>query len=394
MSHPNRGPAPHPAAFVRAAARRPLSAVLLLAAACVLSSTPAAAQPDSAAADTVVVNLNSLVASARSGTAACLPPPPSSPVRSRRAAGARLRTRVVLLGTGTPIPDPRRSGPAVAVIVDDQSYVVDAGVGLVRQATAAAQRGVPPLQPSSLRRVFVTHLHSDHTLGLPDFLFTPWVMRRDAAVQAWGPEGLLEMTRSLVQAWGEDIVVRLNAEQGGNASGLRTFVCQVPRNAASAVVYRDSLVAVTAFAVRHGGWNAAPDSNLAFGFRFDTPDLSVVVSGDTGPAPGVFARFCNGCDVLVHEVYALKSREPLSDERDEYDAAYHTSSEELARLVAPAARPGLLVLYHLGLMPGVSEQDLLGEITPYYTGRVCVGHDLDVFSQGRASPCTPASADR
>src|SRR5262245_18529209 len=78
------------------------------------------------------------------------------------------KTSVVLLGTGTPNADPDRWGPAVAVVVDDQSYLIDAGPGIVRRANAAARdRMLPPLRPANLRRVFVTHLHSDHTLGLP-----------------------------------------------------------------------------------------------------------------------------------------------------------------------------------------------------------------------------------
>lgn len=367
--------------------RGSVGGAVILAAAAALASAPAAAQ------DPDTISLSSFVVAAQPQTDTCLPSPAPARSRPRRPAGAPLHTRVVLLGTGTPVPDPDRSGPAVAVVVDGEAYVVDAGVGVVRRAMAAVERGVLPLAAPGLRRVFVTHLHSDHTLGLPDLLLTPWVVGRDAAFGAWGPEGLLDMVQGLVHAWGEDIVVRLNAEQAGDAAGLRTFVCEVPRDASSAVVYRDDRVVVTAFAVEHGRWNAAPDSQRAFGFRFDTPDLSVVISGDTGPAPEVFARHCNGCDVLVHEVYALKNRDPLDDPRDEYDAAYHTSTAALADSVAPAARPGLLVLYHLGLMPGVSEQDLLDEMASY-PGRVCVGHDLDVFRQGAESPCTPASASR
>jgi hypothetical protein len=94
----------------------------------------------------------------------------------------------------------------------------------------------------------------------------------------------------------------------------------------------------------------------------------------------------------VHEVYAMKYRALLPRDRKAYDAAYHTSSFELGGSVAPEARPRLLVLYHLGLMPGVTEQDLLNEVTARYRGRVCVGHDLDVLSEGAGSPCTPAAA--
>ena len=96
-----------------------------------------------------------------------------------------MTTSVVLLGTGNPNPDPRRSGPSVAVIVDDDAYIVDAGPGIVRRAAAAFEKGVEALRPAKLRFLFLTHLHSDHTLGLPDIMLTPWVMERNAPLSIY-----------------------------------------------------------------------------------------------------------------------------------------------------------------------------------------------------------------
>src|SRR5262250_1221725 len=92
---------------------------------------------------------------------------PQEPTSQMSKAGAP-RTRVVLLGTGTPAPDPERSGPATAIVVDDSAYLVDFGPGVVRRARAAAQRGIAALEPVNLRVAFATHLHSDHTVGYPD----------------------------------------------------------------------------------------------------------------------------------------------------------------------------------------------------------------------------------
>ena len=90
---------------------------------------------------------------------------------SRHPTGTQ--TRVVLLGTGTPNADPDRSGPALAVVVNEQAYLVDCGPGIVRRAAAAHRAGIKALAVDKLTRVFITHLHSDHTLGFPDLILTP-----------------------------------------------------------------------------------------------------------------------------------------------------------------------------------------------------------------------------
>ncbi|NIP61102.1 MAG: MBL fold metallo-hydrolase, partial [Gemmatimonadetes bacterium] len=120
------------------------------------------------------------------------------------------RTRVVLLGTGTPNAEPERWGPAVAVVVDSVAYLVDAGPGVVRRAAAAARRhGLEALRAPRLGRVFLTHLHSDHTLGLPDLMLSPWVLERPKPLRVWGPPGTEAMTDAIGDAWTEDIRMRV-----------------------------------------------------------------------------------------------------------------------------------------------------------------------------------------
>ncbi|MBI3834339.1 MAG: MBL fold metallo-hydrolase [Planctomycetes bacterium] len=120
------------------------------------------------------------------------------------------RTRVVLLGTGTPNADPEHSGPAVAIVVDDTAYLVDCGPGVVRRAAAAYEKGIAALEPSKLRLLYVSHLHSDHTVGLPDLLLTPWVLGRDAPLVVYGPVGIKNMTDHIEQAYEEDIHMRID----------------------------------------------------------------------------------------------------------------------------------------------------------------------------------------
>lgn len=95
------------------------------------------------------------------------------------------KTKIVLLGTGAPAPDPDHSRPATAIVVNDTAYLVDLGPGVVRRASAASARGIAALEPTQLRMAFITHLHSDHTLGYPDMIFTPWTIRRRTPLEVY-----------------------------------------------------------------------------------------------------------------------------------------------------------------------------------------------------------------
>jgi ribonuclease Z len=136
------------------------------------------------------------------------------------------------------------------------------------------------------------------------------------------------------------------------------------------VIFEDERVRVTAFAVKHGSWPQA------FGYRFDTSDRTIVVSGDAAP-PDVIVEQCRACDVLVHEVYSESGFARRPPEWQRYHAAFHTSTQELAE-VATRARPGLLVLYHQ-LHWGTSDADLLDEVRRGYDGPVVSGRDLGVY---------------
>ena len=115
-------------------------------------------------------------------------------------AGA-ARTQVVMLGTGNPPADPDRSGPATAIVVNGAPYLVDLGAGVVRRAkSAAVDKGIAALEPVNLRVAFVTHLHSDHTVGYPDLILTPWVIGRECRSRSHGPGGIRAMTEHLLEA--------------------------------------------------------------------------------------------------------------------------------------------------------------------------------------------------
>jgi ribonuclease BN (tRNA processing enzyme) len=280
------------------------------------------------------------------------------------AAGA---TQVVMLGTGTPQANPDASGPAVAIVVNGAAYLVDCGPGVVRRAAAAERKGIAALSVQNIKVAFITHLHSDHTLGYPDLIFSPWVLGRTDPLEVYGPRGLQDMTDHIEKAWAKDIDVRTNGLAHLNKTGYQVHVHEI----APGVIYQDKNVTVRAFLVAHGSWDQA------FGYRFDTPTRSIVLSGDTGPTEAI-AKACNACDVLLHEAYSEVSFATLPPDRQKYFRSFHTSSVELAREAAQA-KPGLLVLYHQMYWSPTSEEQLLKEVQQRYSGRAVSAHDLDVF---------------
>jgi ribonuclease BN (tRNA processing enzyme) len=281
-------------------------------------------------------------------------------------------TRVVMLGTGTPRPDPDRSGPATAIIVHDTPYLIDFGTGVIRRATAAFEQGVTALGfgGTNIKTVFLTHMHSDHTVGYPDLIFTPWVMGRREPLTVYGPNGIRAMTEHVLKAWQVDIDGRTNGINQHNATGYKVEAHEI----GPGVIYRDRNVTVTAFPVRH---EEMVDS---FGFRFDTPDRCIVISGDTAPTQAIIDH-ARGCDVLIHEAYSEASHRQVSPRSQAFRRCHHTSAPELAA-IANEVKPGLLVIYHRSNAGGRSmepEDVLLDEIRQTYKGAVVMGHDLDVI---------------
>lgn len=286
------------------------------------------------------------------------------------AASQEPRTRVVVLGTGNPNADPERSGPAVAVLIDDRSYIVDAGAGVVRRAAwAAREHGIAALQPERLERVFLTHLHSDHTLGLPDILLTPFVLDRPGPLDVYGPPGTKRMMDLIGEAWSEDIAIRIDGLEPheNNPDAFRSTVHEVMPG----LVYEDDLVRVYAAAMPHGSWE------YSYAYRFEGPDRTIVISGDTGPSEAI-VELCNGCDILLHEAYSSERFETRPPEWKRYHSVFHTSTTDVADL-ATRARPGLLVLYHQ-IYWGADDATLLSEMRAAgYEGPLRSARDLDIF---------------
>jgi ribonuclease Z len=269
-------------------------------------------------------------------------------------------THVVLLGTGTPNPTPDRQGPALAIVSGGRPYLVDCGTGVVRRAVEAG------LRVEDLSRAFVTHLHSDHTLGYPDLILTPGVLHRTEPLQVYGPKGLRAMTDRIVEAFREDREVRLGGGEPARAESYEVRAVEV----GAGEVYRDENVRVIAFPVRHGAWTEA------FGYRFEARDKTIVVSGDTTYDERM-VEHARGAEILVHEVYCEAGWAKRTPVWRAYHAVYHTSGPDLGCLAAQV-RPRVLVLTHQLLM-GASRETLLSEVRQAWDGDVVDGKDLDVI---------------
>ena len=298
-------------------------------------------------------------------------------------------TKIVLLGTGTPVPDPDRSGPATAIVVGDTAYLVDFGPGVVRRAESAAlNRKIPAVEPGNLKVAFVTHLHSDHTSGYSDLILGGWTSGRTVPLEVYGPTGLQSMTEHILQAYRVDIETRTNPDgpmrdAGRFPDGWKVNAHEIKPG----VIYKDEKVTVTAFATKH--------AMESYGYRFDTPDRSIVISGDTNPVEAT-VNACNACDVLIHEAQPLELLAKMPESIQSFVAKYHTTTEQLAEL-AKKAKPKLLVIYHtISFPPGIAPPRLLPpkgsadalyaspemlekEIGSRYSGKFVIGRDLDVY---------------
>ena len=291
-----------------------------------------------------------------------------------------METKLVLLGTGTPNACPNASGPSTAVIVGDRSYLVDFGPGVVRQVAKAYQKGIDALRLDCLTVAFCTHLHTDHTAGYSDLIFTPWVLERKEPLKVFGPKGICEMTDYIEKAYAVDIDFRINGFEKANEEGYKVEAKEIQPG----IIYQDDRVTVEAFPVSHGTLES-------YGFKFTTPDKVIVISGDTAPLE-IVAEKAKDCDILLHEVEytaGLSAREP---KWQKYHQEVHTLSVDLAK-IAQKARPKLLVtyhrIYHMEIQDNTVDVEaeiarrneaILQEIKDAgYDGAVVNGLDLDIF---------------
>lgn len=287
-----------------------------------------------------------------------------------RSGGSDPVITVTLLGTGAPPPLADRFGPATLVQAGGQALVFDAGRGSAIRLWQAGVAG------SALTATFLTHLHSDHVVGLPDLWLTGWTRGphggRTAPFRLVGPPGTMALAENLERAFAADIGYRVT--QGLPPAAARIAVEEFDREG---VVHDVDGLRVTVFRVDHG---RAVDQ--AFGYRIDYRGRSVVISGDARPSESVL-RFAAGADLVIHEVAFASAEAEAAVAGVALILDTHTRPREAGRIFA-ATRPTMAVYSHIvrpaiGGFEWAPMSDLTDQTRETYDGPLTVGEDLTAF---------------
>lgn len=269
--------------------------------------------------------------------------------------------KVTLLGTGTPPPLMERFGPSTIVQAGVETLLFDAGRGCLQRLFQLK------IGYDKLTSLFLTHLHSDHIVGLPDLWLTGWlVSQRKAPLKIFGPEGTSLMISKLEEAYAYDIKIRIEDDHAA-LEGSKLFTKDIKEG----VVYENNGVKVTAFLVDH--YPVVP----AFGYRVDYKGHSVVISGDTRYSENLI-KFAKGVDLLVHEVVVASDTIKESDPKY-HIYAHHTNVEQAARLFN-LVKPKFAAYSHIAKLHGRTEQELFTRTKAIYAGPFVIGEDLMSFT--------------
>ncbi len=277
--------------------------------------------------------------------------------------------KVTLLGTGSPIISSKRFSNSTLVEVAGQKLLFDVGRGSTIRLN---ELGVAP---GMINKLFITHLHHDHTMGFDDLLITGAAVPdprglRENRMQVWGPKGTESWVDHTLESYQADISVRKKVE--GASLGMEADVQEIEEG----VVYENDGVEVIAFKVDHGPMEPA------FGYRINYDGHSVVISGDTTYSENLI-EYAQGADLLIQEVVVVKAtpEEEYKSEALKNIEAYHTTPEQAGEIFKKV-KPKLAVYTHLALAVPEKEAKIKERTEKVYDGEVVVGEDLMSFEVG------------
>ena len=278
-------------------------------------------------------------------------------------------TKFYVLGTGTPNPNPDRAGSAYLLVVNDEPYLFDFGANVIRRAAKVSKTwgGENNFDVEDIKHAFLTHMHSDHTLGLSDLIITPWVMGRESKLSLYGPPKLKQMAENIIKAYEFDINYRITGTQPQNNTGYKINFEPI----FDGYVYKDENIHVLAFKNDHG------DLDESYGFVITTNDKKILISGDTAPSKNLI-KYGKDLDILVHEVYSSSGFKKKEPDWKIYHKGHHTSPQELAEIAA-LLEPKTLVLSHV-LIWGATSDEIVSDITKSYDGKVIFPDDVTLIN--------------
>ena len=274
--------------------------------------------------------------------------------------------RLTLLGTGGPTPVMERFGPSILVEAGEEKLLIDAGRGAIQRLMQLTQ----PVR--EVRSIFLTHLHSDHIVGLPDLRLTGWLNgRAETPLRVWGPRGTRDMMNYLDLAFNYDIRIRAYDDRLPPEGAV-----VLAEDIEEGIIYENNGVTITAFEVDH-----AP-IKPAFGYRIEYINRSAVVCGDTRFSEHLISN-AKGADVLVHEVIApdlMRGRSGGNSEAMERVIEHHTIPEKAGEVFARVS-PRLAVYSHIIPVTATAD-DLIPPTRKTYSGPLEIGEDLMVITIG------------
>jgi ribonuclease Z len=268
---------------------------------------------------------------------------------------------LVLLGTGWPLPDPDRAGPATLVRAGGMHLLFDAGRGVLMRLRAANSG------PVWLHTIFITHLHSDHITAFNDVLTMFWTAHFEPTpMRVIGPPG--------TQRFVDDTITMLQADIGWRIAHHADLTWEpnvIVSEVTQGEVFNENGVRVVAEVVKH------PPVDPAIGFRIEHEGKSIVIAGDTIPCEGL-DRLCAGADVYVQTVLRTPLIEALGIPRLLEILDYHSSTEDAARTAAKGGVRKLVYTHQMPMYEPGTEQDWINDAKPHFDGEVIFGKDLTV----------------
>ena len=253
--------------------------------------------------------------------------------------------RIIILGSGTPRPNIERFSQSILIEVNDEKLLFDSGRG----ATIRLNQANIPLK--EIKKVFLTHLHSDHTIGLSDIIMTGWIYQRDGVLNIYGPKGTIGLVDNLKKAYSEDISIRTVPPENHSLEGLKTKVIEIEEG----LIYQKEKLKVYAIRVDHGG-----GVKNAFGYKIVNDDQSIIISGDTNYSSNLI-KHAKYCDVLIHEIASAPEKLIKKNAKIQGLMNYHTTPDEMARVIE-SIKPRLTILTHVLALGGVSEKSIVKKI--------------------------------